>query len=363
MTKKFISILASGTGGHVYPAYTVAMEFIEKGYEIIWIGTEKGIENKVVNSDSIIIENISSTGIRGKPFFKKIIGILYLFKSIFEAYKIIKKYKPKLTIGFGGYVSLPGVIISYLFRIPVIIHEQNSIAGTANKINYLFSKKVFETFPDSFNKSNEKIIHSGNPIRKVFLGLEKPEDKYLSQKSFLNILILGGSQGSTFFNTTLPFVFSYFHNQNILIKHLSGIDNLKQVGERYKKYGINATVFEYAENIDTLYDWANLIICRSGSTTLSEISKIGRAVILVPFPYATDNHQFYNASYLANQSACILIEQGDSFVENFVNTINIVLNDQKRMYTLSKNIQDIFPIDAERIIIEKSIEFMKVNDE
>ena len=359
MEKKFITILASGTGGHVYPAYTIATEFIKQDYNIIWLGTEKGIEHRVIKNDSIIIKNISSTGIRGKSITKKLTGILYLFKSIFEAYKIIKHYNPKLTVGFGGYVSLPGIIISYFLKIPVVIHEQNSIAGTANKINYYFSKKIFETFPDSFNKNNNKIVHSGNPIREIFLNLEKPEEKYLSQSSYLNILVLGGSQGSSFFNTSLPFVFSYFYKHNITVKHISGIENTRQVESRYKKYGINAAVFDYAENINELYDWANLIVCRSGSTTLSEISTIGRAIILVPFPFATDNHQFYNASYLANQSACILIEQNDSFVENFVNTINIILNDQKRMYTLSKNIQKVFPRNPAKIIIDQSVKLIE----
>ena len=139
---------------------------------------------------------------------------------------------------------------------------------------------------------------------------------------------------------------------------MSGKDNKEQVEDSYKKYNINAVVSEYAEDIDTLYDSASLIICRAGSTTLSEISKIGRAIILVPFPHATDNHQFYNANYLANQSACILIEQTDTFVENFVNTINILLNNQKRMYTLSKNIQGVFPRDATKIIIDQCIKFI-----
>tara|TARA_Y100000590_G_scaffold245008_1_gene275385 strand:- start:5047 stop:6129 length:1083 start_codon:yes stop_codon:yes gene_type:complete len=358
MTEKFISILASGTGGHVYPAYTIANELVKKGYKIIWIGTKEGIENSVVKNDSIVIRHIDSAGIRGKSFFKKITGFFLLFKSMFQVYFIIKKYKPVLVIGFGGYVSVSGSIISYFFKIPLIVHEQNSIAGSANKINYFFSKLVFETFPNSFSKVEKKIIHTGNPVREIFSSLEKPEEKYISHNPYLNILIMGGSQGSSFFNECLPFAFSYFDNQNISIKHLSGKDNKDIVKERYKKYNIKAEVIEYANDVDTLYNWSSLIICRAGSTTISEISKIGRAVISVPFPYATDNHQFYNANYLANQSACILIEQTDTFVEDFVNTINILLNNQKRMYTLSKNIQEIFPKDTIKTIIDRSTQII-----
>ncbi|MED5430209.1 MAG: undecaprenyldiphospho-muramoylpentapeptide beta-N-acetylglucosaminyltransferase [Pseudomonadota bacterium] len=355
MTEKFISILASGTGGHVYPAYTIANELINKGYKIIWIGTKSGIENAVIKNEAIKIKHIDSAGIRGKSFIKKVSGFFLLIKSIFQAYYILKEYKPVLVIGFGGYVSVSGSFISYLLKIPLIIHEQNSIAGTANKINYFFSKIVFETFPNSFSKVEKKIIHTGNPVRDIFTNLEKPEDKYISHNPYLNILTIGGSQGSSFFNECLPFAFSYFNNQNISIKHLSGKGNKDLLEERYKKYKIEAEVIEYSDNMDTLYNWASLIICRAGSTTISEISKVGRAVILVPFPHATDNHQFYNANYLANQSACILLEQTETFVEDFVNTINILLNNQKRMYTLSKNIQEVFPKKSLETILNTSI--------
>ena len=172
MTDKFVSILASGTGGHVYPAYTIANEFIKQGYKIIWIGTKDGIENTVVKNKSITIKHISSTGIRGKSILKKIVGILLLFKSIFQTYSILKQHKPKLT---------------YFLKIQRILHEQNSIAGTANKINFFFAKQVFETFPNSFGKVDKKIIHSGNPIREVFLNLIKPEDRYMSSNINLNI--------------------------------------------------------------------------------------------------------------------------------------------------------------------------------
>ena len=356
---KYIAILSSGTGGHVYPAYTLSIEYIKQGYKIIWIGTKNGLENKVIQDESIQIKHVKSQGIRGKNFLKKIFGLFNFLVSIVESFIIIKKYKPCLIFGFGGYVSLPGTISGFVLNIPVVTHEQNSIAGTANKINYFLSKRIFETFPMSFNRQSNKIIHTGNPVRDNFNELEPPESVYSDSKSQINILILGGSQGSLFFNNTLPFAISNFDNNNISVKHICGFDNKKIVQEKYLKNKINAEVLEFTNDIDKCFNWATLVVCRAGSTSISEIAKIGRASIIIPFPYATDNHQLINAQYLAKNSATILLEQKDDFIENFITTINILFNDQKRLYALAKNIQTIFPKDTINIIVENSLNLIK----
>lgn len=363
MSKKIIAIMASGTGGHVYPAFTIANEFIKKGFHILWVGTENGIENRVINNKAITIEKIDSVGIRGKSYFGKLLGFLIFFKSLYKSYLLYKKYKPILSFGFGGYISVASSIVSFFLRIPVVLHEQNSIAGTSNKINYYFAKYVFETFPLSFGKSSNKIKHVGNPVRDNFYNIESPEKKYLSDKSYLNILIMGGSQGSKFFNESLPFSFSYFDNQNISIKHISGLNNKSIVENKYSKYNLKPEVYEYSDNIDKLLEWSSLVVCRAGSTSISELATIGRATILIPFPYATDQHQLHNALFLANNSATILIQQNDLFVENFVNTLNIIFNDQKRLYTLSKNIQDVFPKDTIPKIMNMSMDIINNGNE
>jgi len=356
---KYIAILSSGTGGHVYPAYTLSIEYIKKGYKIIWIGTNNGLENKVVQNKHIEIKHVQSQGIRGKSFLKKIFGLFYFLISIVESFIIIKKYRPCLVFGFGGYVSVSGTISGFILNIPVVTHEQNSIAGTSNKINYFLSKIIFETFPMSFNRQSNKIIHAGNPVRDNFNELESPESIYSDSKSQINILILGGSQGSSFFNNTLPFAISNFDNNNINVKHICGFENQDTVQQKYLKYKINAEVLEFTNDIDKCFDWSTLVVCRAGSTSISEIAKIGRASIIIPFPHATDNHQLINAQYLAQNSATILLEQTDDFIENFITTINILLNDQKRLYALAKNIQTIFPKNTTEIIIKNSLNLIK----
>ncbi len=170
--------MQSGTGGHIYPAYTMAQEYINLGYKVLWVGTKNGLENKVIDNSSITLEHISSQGIRGKSLLTKILGLFYFMKSIYESYNLIKKYKPSLSFGFGGYVSVAPSIASYLLSVPLMVHEQNAIVGTANRINYYFAKRIYETFPLSFKKNNTKIMHTGNPVRPSFDKISNPEDKY-----------------------------------------------------------------------------------------------------------------------------------------------------------------------------------------
>jgi UDP-N-acetylglucosamine--N-acetylmuramyl-(pentapeptide) pyrophosphoryl-undecaprenol N-acetylglucosamine transferase len=356
---KTIAILASGTGGHIYPALSIAKKYISQGYKVLWIGTPNGLEDKIVLEPNIIMKKINSQGIRGKTLTKKIISLISFSQSIIQSILIFKKYKPNMVFGFGGFVSVAPSFVGYIMSIPVIIHEQNAIVGTANKINYYFAKRIYETFPLSFNKNNKKIIYTGNPVRESFTKLTNPENKYKNNKSSINIMVMGGSQGSMFLNKTMPFAFSHFYNKNISIKHITGQKDCKTVMSKYSSYQLNADVISYSDDIGSLYEWSDLVVCRAGSTSIAELSIIGRASLLVPFPYATDNHQVLNANYLAKNSSAIMLEESDDFVENFVSIINILLNDSKKLYSLAKNIQNIFPEDTTDKIINDSINYIK----
>jgi len=356
---KTIAILASGTGGHIYPALSIAKKYISLGYKILWIGTKNGLEDKIVLEPNIIIEKINSQGMRGKSLIKKIISLISLTQSIIQSIIILKKYKPNMIVGFGGFVSVAPSFAGYMMSIPIILHEQNAVVGTANKINYFFAKRIYETFPLSFNKNSKKIIYTGNPVRESFSKLTKPEKKYKNNKASINIMVMGGSQGSMFLNKTMPFALSHFYNKNISIKHITGQKDCKTVIDKYSSYQLNADVISYSDDIGSLYEWSDLVVCRAGSTSIAELSTIGRASLLVPFPYATDNHQVLNANYLATNSSAIMLEESDDFVENFVSIINILLNDTKKIYSLAKNIQNIFPKDTTDKIVNDSINYIR----
>lgn len=355
---KTIAIFSSGTGGHVYPANSLAQEYLAKNIRVIWIGTKHGIENKIIDKNKIDLLHIKSIGYRGKKIIEKIQSLLYLLIAFTQVFNLMRKNKPSLVIGFGGYVSLPGIIIAFLLRIPRVIHEQNAIAGTANRICYYFANTVFETFPGSFRKFNSKIIHSGSIVRTELSNCTKPDDVYTSNSFFLRILVLGGSQGSVYFNSILPFALSHFSRDRFEVKHICGEGKLADTEKKYHDYDIKSSVLEYSDKISNLFDWSTLVICRSGSTTLSELSMIGRACILIPFPFASDDHQYKNAQYLSNNSAAITLKQDDNFIENFVTTINLLLNNESRLHSLAQNIKTVLPYNGKEIIIKINSQYL-----
>ena len=347
--KKNIFIVATGTGGHVIPAKNIASLLINSNYTVTWIGTKHGIENQIVNDKRICFEYLDSSGIRGKSIFHMIKGTINLFRSILQSLVHIKKGKPIFMIGFGGYITVPVTIAAFIMRVPVYAHESNSIPGTANKINNLMSKTTFQTFPETFSDC-QKIIHSGNPIQESFSNITPPEVKYENRKKTLNILIFGGSQGARFFNQTIPNCISKFGNKFKII-HISGKNNRISVERIYNSHNVASEVLEFSYEMDLLYDWSDVVISRAGSMTLSEICKAGRAAILVPFLYATDKHQYYNAKFLEDSMAAIIVEENDSFSKVLSKCLIKLYSDQEILLKLSKNGKNLFPEDSSAIIL------------
>ena len=348
--KKSILIVASGTGGHVVPAINVSEKLLNHKLQIIWIGTKNGIENKIVKRKDITIKHIKSSGIRGKNIIDTMRGLFNLVQSFFQSLAILHKEKPLFILGFGGYISVPVSFAAFLMRVPVYVHESNSIAGTANKLNNKISRNTFQTFPKTFPSSN-KIILSGNPIKSSFDNIEKPDLKYAMKKNKINLLIFGGSQGSKFFNEVIPFCLS--DDKDLFsVKHISGANNLEIVKNRYKKNNLSAEVIEFSNQMDEMYNWADIVISRSGSMTVTEISHSGRASILVPFLYATDNHQYHNAKYLVEKSAAILIEENKNFSKNLKSSLKHLYSNQKNLLKIAINAKNLFPNDSGDIIIK-----------
>ncbi len=347
--KKNIFIVATGTGGHVIPAKNIASLLIDSHYTVTWIGTKHGIENQIVNDERICFEYLDSSGIRGKSIFHMIKGTINLFRAILQSLIQIKKGKPIFVIGFGGYITVPVSVAAFIMRVPVYAHESNSIPGTANKINNLISKITFQTFPETFSDC-KKIIHSGNPIQESFSNITRPETKYMNRKETLNVLIFGGSQGARFFNQTIPNCISKFGNK-FKIKHISGNNNHISVERIYNSHNISSDVLEFSHEMDLLYDWSDIVISRAGSMTVSEICKAGRAAILIPFLYATDGHQYFNARFLEANMAAIIVEENDSFSNELNKSLSKLYSNQELLLKLAKNGKNLFPEDSSAIIL------------
>ena len=359
MTRKIL-IVASGTGGHVIPALNIAEKFIDTNHKITWIGTKNGIENKLVNNEDITLKYINSTGIRGKSIIGKFIGLLNFIRAFFQCYIIIKKEKPIFTFGFGGYISTSASLASFFCKVPVYVHESNSVPGTANKINHLVSKKTFETFPNTFSKNN-KIILSGNPLKSVFKAIEHPKYKYSNKTNISNILIFGGSQGAKFFNKNIPICLSSLSTK-LKVIHLSGLNNKILLEKSYEHLNIDHEVIEFSYEMNKLYDWADIVISRSGSMTLTEISASGRASILIPYQYATDNHQLVNAKYLENHNASVVIEENEKFHYKLSATLSHLADNVLDVQSMAINAKSLFPEDSSDIILDNISELHEKYD-
>lgn len=343
-----IIITGGGTGGHIYPGISLARQFQKEDdkNEIIFVGTNTGMEADIIPREGFEFFALKVKGIKRKICLGNIVAIFLFLKSLFSSFKLIKKIKPDLVIGTGGYVSGSISLMSALSGVPTFIHEQNAFPGITNKVLSLFSKKVFTSFSDSrkYFWKRKNIIYSGNPVREnIWHGdkkkLIKKEKMSYSRKT---ILIFGGSKGASVINQTFldcldlidGLAFSYW--QVLLI---SGKDDYSNVMEKINssKYKDDINAVPYLYKIENAYDLADLVICRSGATTVAELTAIGLPAILIPYPYATGNHQMVNARHLKNKQAAIMIPQQELSAKRLADELNKFLLDDKILEIMGKN--------------------------
>lgn len=308
---KHVLIAAGGTGGHVYPALAVADYLREQDVKVTWVGTKRGLEHRVIPAANIPLEIISISGLRGKGLLNFIFVPLKLILAIAQVIKVFIKVKPDAVLGMGGFVSGPCGIAAFILRKPLYLHEQNAVPGLTNKVLSYFASTVMQAFPNSF-KGRKNILTIGNPIRKDITEITKPEERMGKRNDSLRVLVIGGSLGAQALNENVPqALFEIKKELQPNVWHQAGRNKLDATIENYKKANIEAKVTEFIENMAEAYEWADLVICRAGALTISEIANVGVASILVPYPYAVDDHQTENAKYLTNVGAAILISQND----------------------------------------------------
>lgn len=344
---KRIVIMAGGTGGHVFPALAVAQELIEKGWQVSWLGTQKGLEGRVIPDQGIDIDWLSVAGVRGKGWLSKITAVLLLMKACIQALIILQKRKPDVVLGMGGFVAGPGGLMAKLLGIPLIIHEQNRVPGTTNRLLARMANQVLEAFPGSFDKKL-KAKFTGNPLRKQFVIALNPSATAPGVAEGLrgiNILVVGGSQGAQILNEVVPEALAEL--KNATVRHQTGAAMQQQVESRYKALGVNAKVSAFIEDMVSAYQWADLVICRSGAMTVSEVAAVGLPAIFVPLPGAIDDHQTANARYLTDAGAGQLLRQKDLNAITLVEQITKVI---KQLDVMSKTAKKYARLDATKIV-------------
>ncbi|MCK4842693.1 MAG: undecaprenyldiphospho-muramoylpentapeptide beta-N-acetylglucosaminyltransferase [Methylococcales bacterium] len=329
-----IVIMAGGTGGHIFPALAVAKYLKQQGWMVSWVGTKRGMESRVIPENNIEIDWLSVGGIRGKGLTAKINSLWQLINSFAQVFSIFRLRKPDVVLGFGGYVAGPGGLMAKLMGIPLVIHEQNRVPGTTNRLLANKANKIMEAFPESFPK-HKKAVFTGNPLRTDFLNVAKKEFWTKADARAFRILVVGGSQGAKILNDVIPGTVKQL--SNVEVRHQTGTAAFEQVAKKYVELSINAEVVAFINDIAAAYQWADMVICRAGAMTISEVAAVGLPAVFIPLPHAIDDHQTANAKYLTEAGAGILLAQNDLNESSLLTAINEIKQSLNEMSMASKN--------------------------
>ncbi len=306
--KRSILIMAGGTGGHIFPALAVADILRGQGWQVTWMGAPNSMEAELVPKHGYEMETVRFSGLRGKGIVRKLMLPLNLLIALWQSAIVMFSCRPDVVLGMGGYITFPGGLMAAILRRPLVLHEQNSIAGLSNKVLARFANRVLSGFPDVLPKA----IWCGNPVRSEIAALALPEQRYAARNGKLNLLVVGGSLGAKALNETLPLALAELPDSerpNVL--HQTGKSNCEAVTQLYKQAGVEADVRAFIDDMAGSYAQADLVICRSGALTVAELAAAGVASLLVPFPFAVDDHQTHNARFLSERGAAILLPQSE----------------------------------------------------
>lgn len=304
-----ILILAGGTGGHVFPGLSVAQYFRDQNIDVHWLGTQKGLEATLVPAANVSLHFINIEGVRRNGLVAKLMAPIKISRAIWQAKRIINEVKPDLVIGMGGFVSGPGGIATWLSGKPLIIHEQNAIAGMTNKILAKFARKVLQAFPNAFH-ANAKVMTIGNPVRQEIEAIKRPQERLGEHQGKFRLLVLGGSLGAQALNDTVPQAIAQLPQElRPEIIHQTGNKLFEVAKDNYANANIPAQVLPFIADMNKAYEWADMVLCRAGALTVAELCAVGLGAIFIPYPYAVDDHQTANANFMVKNQAAICIAQ------------------------------------------------------
>ena len=309
MSGSRVCIFAGGTGGHVFPALAVADRLRAEGWSVSWVGTRRGIEARVVPGARLPLHFISTRRFRGAP---RAGAIAAAAVALVQATAILLRLRPALVLGMGGFVSAPGGVAAWLLRRPLLIHEQNAVPGLANRVLARIATGTMESFSDTFGRLGKGWLRTtGNPVRAAVSALHPPRERFAERDAALRVLVFGGSQGAQALNGSVPAAAARV-GRPLEIRHQCGEGAVQKTRERYREAGLEAMVTAFVDDVAGAYGWADVAVCRAGASTVAELTATGIGSILVPYPWAADDHQTANARFLENRGAARVIpEEGD----------------------------------------------------
>jgi UDP-N-acetylglucosamine--N-acetylmuramyl-(pentapeptide) pyrophosphoryl-undecaprenol N-acetylglucosamine transferase len=298
--------MAGGTGGHIFPGLAVAEYLRICGWNVSWLGNQSGMEYRLVQSCDFPFEAVEFGGLRGKGLKAKLMLPINLMRACFQSWKIMRRIKPSVVLGMGGYITFPGGLMTKLLKRPLVIHESNSVAGSANRALTKIAMRTLTGFPNTMDHAE----WVGNPIREEFEHVSPTTVRYDQRQGPLSILVVGGSLGAAALNENIPAALALIpKDSRPVVIHQAGDKHLEDLQKRYADLGVAADIRPFIEDMPSAYAQADLVICRSGAMTVSEVAACGVASCLIPFPFAIDDHQTANAKFLADQDAAILLPQ------------------------------------------------------
>ena len=349
-----VLIMAGGTGGHVYPALTVADKLLDKNVAVEWLGTERGIENRLVPERSLPLHFISITGLRGKGLLSWLLMPFQLIRAVQQAIAIIKRIKPDVVLGLGGFASGPGGLAARLLRLPLVIHEQNAVAGTTNRWLNKMATQSLQAFPNSLAGA----LTVGNPVRDSILNIAPPSERLKQDKEKTNLLIVGGSLGALTLNKVVPEALAMLDDElKLNVWHQTGEKHFQFTQTQYRQRSVAGKIEAFVDNMNEAYTWADLIICRSGALTVSEVSAVGLAAIFIPFPYAIDDHQTKNAAFLVEANAAKLVPEKKLTANLLAEILKDLLTDRQRLLVMAENSRNVSVRDAADAVSNACMEY------
>jgi UDP-N-acetylglucosamine--N-acetylmuramyl-(pentapeptide) pyrophosphoryl-undecaprenol N-acetylglucosamine transferase len=328
-------IMAGGTGGHVFPALALARELRARSWQVVWLGTRRGLEARVVPADQIPIEWLSVSGLRGKGLMPWVGAPLRLARALWQALAVMRRRQPALVVGLGGFVAGPGGVAAWLTRRPLLIHEQNAVAGFTNRCLARLAHRVLAGFPAAFGAGvTAEVV--GNPVRSEIAALPPPAERFRSHQGPIRLLIIGGSQGAARLNAIVPFALARLAAIALEVRHQSGERWIEAASRSYADAGVRAQLLPFIEDMAQAYDWADLVICRSGALTISELAAAGIGAVLVPFPAATDDHQTRNAAVMVGAEAAVMIPERELTAERLATELTRLCAGRGRLLAMAE---------------------------
>ncbi len=329
-----IAIVAGGTGGHVMPALAVADQLTREGYAVHWFGTRRGLETRLVPQRGYPLTQLSLSGFRGKPGWARFVGGVGLVVALIRSGWVLRRLRVDAVLGMGGYASVATGLAAWASRRPLLIHEQNAVAGWANRLLRPLAHRVFTAFPGVF-PPGPRVFEVGLPVRSEIRSLESPRIRFAQRPETRRLLVLGGSQGAKRLNEVVPRVLALWPAPLSVI-HQSGSERVEETERAYRQGSLAAQVVAFLDDIAQAYAWADLVIARAGASTIAELAAAGLPSILIPYPHAADDHQTHNARYLVERGAARLIPDPELDTETLLRALRELLRDRRDLLRMAE---------------------------